>query len=450
MNNQSQTRYDTIIVGLGMTGFSCAEYLSKQNISFAIVDSRLKPPKLTEMKEEYPECDVYLGGFDEQLFLSANQLIVSPGVSLQEPAIQAALQNNISVISDVELFLRNVTQPIIAITGSNGKSTVASLLSFVIRSAGLNVKLGGNIGTPVLDLIDDEKPDLYVLELSSFQLEATLSLNALASVILNISEDHMDRYPDLVSYADAKARIYQGTGLMVLNRDDQYVMRYFDRARNYITYGKGNPEADNYGLVNSENRIALVKGSQHLLYLDEMKLKGIHNALNVLAVFALAESLSISTETVIQSVKEYSGLPHRCQWVANINSVDWYNDSKGTNVGATVAAINGLTSEKNIILIAGGVGKDADFKPLAELANKIKLLIVFGQDGQKIADTMSDTTNVSYADDLADAISIAYEFAIQNDIVLFSPACASFDMFRNFEERGETYMDLVMSIKENV
>ncbi len=445
--NLAQEKYDVLIIGLGKTGYACAKYLSQKNIHFAVMDNRQTPPLLESMQQKLPECQVFVGKFDESIILNTKQIIISPGVSLLEPAIQKAMQNNIPVISDVELFCQHVSTPIIAVTGSNGKSTVVTLLAKVIESSGLKVGLGGNIGTPVLDLIAETEPDVYVLELSSFQLETTYSLNAKASVVLNVSEDHMDRYPDIQTYANTKAKIYNGDGLVILNRDDPLVKQTNVGQRKAITFGSSQPNKNHYGLKEINKRIALMKGGQHLLYTDELKIQGQHNAINVLAILALSEVLELNNDKVIEAIKDFPGLAHRCEWVAKINNANWYNDSKGTNVGATLAAINGLTNQNNLILIAGGVGKDANFSPLKTVANKIKLLIVFGQDGQLIADAFSGTIDIVKANDLKQCVQLAYESAASNDVVLFSPACASFDMFRNYEERGSVFVKFVNELK---
>lgn len=446
--NEDCSEYSKLIIGLGKTGLASARYLSQQGTSFAVIDDRTEPPMLQKFLQEFSKDDLYLGSFDEQLLCDVSEVIISPGVSLQEPAIQTAMNNGTTFISDVEVFCREVKAPIIAVTGSNGKSTVVTLLAKVIQQAGMTVGLGGNIGTPVLELIREPEPDFYVLELSSFQLETVHSLNARASVVLNISEDHMDRYPGLEEYALAKSRVYIGDGVMVLNRDDPLVMNNRQSDRNTISFGSDIPDVEQYGIMIQDDKQLLLKGKRQLLHVDEMKIKGQHNYLNALVVLALAEAIEIPEASVIESLKQFRGLPHRCEWVANIQGVDWYNDSKGTNVGATVAAINGLAGKDNTILIAGGVGKGADFSPLAEvLHEKVKTVIVFGADADQIHRALKGHVEIIYASNLSTAVIVADKLSRADDLVLFSPACASFDMFENYEQRGDAFVEYVKQLE---
>ncbi len=446
--NEYQQTYDKVIVGLGKTGLACARYLIKQGLQIAVTDSRKQPPLLDTFRKEMPDCKLSLGVLDEELICSAKEIVISPGVSSLEPVIQKALSQNIPVVGDVELFCRVATSPILAVTGSNGKSTVVSLIADMARAANLHIGLGGNIGTPVLELLEDNEPDIYVLELSSFQLETLSSLNAAAAVVLNISEDHMDRYPDIDSYAKTKARVYAGDGHMILNRDDKLTMQYQQLNRNYISFGSDAPKENHFGLGKIDNRDCLLRGDECLLFVDEMKIKGLHNQLNALAAYAMAEVIHLPKHVILKTLKEFKGLRHRCEWVARINGADWYNDSKGTNVGASVAAITGLARNNNVILIAGGVGKDADFSPLADAAKgRVKMVIAFGRDAKLIEAALEKPIDVKVVDNLSASVSMAFERCKKDDVVLLSPACASFDMFKNYEERGCTFIDEVLQLK---
>ena len=304
------------------------------------------------------------------------------------------------VVGDIELFARNVDAPVIAITGSNGKSTVTSLLGEMAKAAGLDVRVGGNIGVPALDLLHEPRPDLYVLELSSFQLETTESLNACAAAILNISEDHMDRYADLNDYTAAKAKVYYGTGTLVVNLDDKRVMATANltrQGRNLSGFTTSTPKEKQFGICNKDNEDYLCFGTERLIAVSELKIKGQHNIANALAALALGQEANIPLAAMLVALKEFSGLPHRSQWVAEKNGVSWYNDSKATNVGAAIAAINGIKANR-IILIAGGQAKGQDFSPLKEVVkNKVKHLVLLGEDAELLNNELSDYTEVSFA-----------------------------------------------------
>ena len=369
--------------------------------------------------------------------------MVSPGVSLRHPAIEIAIAQGVEVVGDVELFARNVNAPVIAITGSNGKSTVTLLVSEICKAAGLNTLTGGNIGTPVLDLLTQETPDIYVLELSSFQLETTHSLEALSASILNLSMDHMDRYADMDSYAKAKARIISMCERLVVNRDDPKVMACLTADLDHISFGKELPTRSiDYGITRHQGDEWIVKGDTPVLPLKEIPLPGAHNAINVTAALALTESLNLPKEIVESAIRRFKGLPHRCELVADHRGVQWINDSKGTNVGATVAALEGLNQK--VILIAGGEGKNADFTPLSAAVKQFaKSVILFGRDSDLIADVLERSMEIEVVTTLISAVQIAHNKARPGDVVLFSPACASFDMFSNFEERGNAFRDAV-------
>jgi UDP-N-acetylmuramoylalanine--D-glutamate ligase len=449
----------TLIVGLGKTGVSCARFLRARGVPVAITDSREHPPGLDLFRGVEDDLPIAVGGFDAAMFAQAEQLIVSPGVSLDEPLIAQARARGVEIIGDVELFARHVEAPVIAITGSNGKSTVTALVGEMAWDAGCEVRVGGNIGLPVLDLlatpVTDIKPELYVIELSSFQLETTHSLNAVASVVLNVSPDHMDRYGDLDHYAGAKQRIFHGDGAMVLNRDDPRVMamgqkeataKGADTRRKVATFGLGVPTDDHsYGRVMHQGELYLARGQEPLLAVTQLRLAGEHNQLNALAALALGEAAALPMEKMLDTLQRFTGLPHRMQWVAEIDGVQWINDSKGTNVGATVAAICGLSG--NLILIAGGQGKGADFSPLREaVAEKVRTVILLGEDASTIDTALAGGVPVVHAQDMDDAVDLARAAAKTGDTVLLSPACASFDMFDGFAHRGQVFMRAVQGL----
>ena len=440
-----------LVVGLGKTGLSCARYLNEQGIKVAVTDSRDHPPALDELQEAYPDTAIFVGGFNSEAFNRATCLIVSPGISLHEPLIVEARARGVEIVGDIELFARNANAPVIAITGSNGKSTVTSLLGEMAKVAGMDVRVGGNIGVPALDLLHEPRPDLYVLELSSFQLETTESLNACAAAILNISEDHMDRYHDLSDYTAAKAKVYYGTGTLVVNLDDERVMatvKLIRQGRALIGFTANKPEERQFGICNiadQHNEDYLCYEDELLLPVSELKIKGKHNIVNALAALALGKEANIPLDAMLVALKEFPGLPHRSQWIAEKKGVAWYNDSKATNVGAAIAAINGIQANK-IILIAGGQAKGQDFSPLKEVVkNKVKHLILLGEDAKFLNAELSGYTEVSFVNDLSQAVKKANEVAIAGDAVLLSPACASFDMYSGYEQRGDLF---VIAVKE--
>lgn len=439
-----------LIVGLGKTGLSCARFLNKRGVEVAVTDSRDNPPGLEVLQQELPDIAVFVGSFNTEVFERADVLIVSPGVSVNELQIQAAAARGVEIIGDVELFARLAEAPVVAITGSNGKSTVTTLLGEMIKAAGLNVAVGGNLGTPVLDLLEQPVPDFYVLELSSFQLETTSSLNAKASTLLNISEDHMDRYNTLEDYVQAKTRIFTGNGAVILNKDDSKVIELKEKLRRshkVIEFTLAEPSADEYGVRHKDDQQWLCKGDEKLLAVNELKIKGKHNIANALAALALGQAAGISTNAMLNTLKVFPGLAHRTEWISNINGVDWFNDSKATNVGAALAAINGIEAN-NLILIAGGQGKGQDFSPLKEtVSNNVKTVILIGEDSELLQQTLEGAVQLLLADSMEDAVSKAASIAQAGDVVLLSPACASFDMFNGYEERGKAFITAVSEVQ---
>ncbi|MCB1759329.1 MAG: UDP-N-acetylmuramoyl-L-alanine--D-glutamate ligase [Gammaproteobacteria bacterium] len=445
-----ERRRKTLIVGLGATGLSCARYLSSRGVPLAVTDSRDHPPGLDRLLEDLPDTALFLGGFSAAAFAAAERLIVSPGVALAEPMIQAAIAAGVPVLGDVELFCQVAAAPYVAITGSNGKSTVTTLLGEMAAAQGINVAVGGNIGRPVLDLLDAQA-ELYVLELSSFQLETTESLQPVAATVLNLSPDHLDRYPGLAGYAQAKGKVYRAAQARVFNRDDAAVMAMCGQGGKEKFFGVGEPEEGQYGLRRGAGEFYLARGEALLLPVSQLLIPGRHNQSNALAALALGEALELSLEGMLETLRRFRGLPHRTQFVRELRGVRWYNDSKGTNTGATIAALDGLaeSAARNTLLLAGGEGKGADFSELAPaVARNVRCAILFGRDAGLIEQALAPHTRVLRAADLAQAVALADAEAESGERVLLSPACASFDMFRNYAHRGEMFMDLVMGLRE--
>ena len=428
-----------LVVGLGLSGLSSARWLVAQGYQVSVVDSRAQPPGLAALHAELPGITVHTGSFDAALFRNPGLLVVSPGVSVHEPVIAAAIAHGVEALGDVELFARTARAPVLAITGSNGKSTVTSLVGAMCQEAGLSTAVGGNIGVPVLDLLRQPEPEVYVLELSSFQLETTTSLRATAATVLNITPDHMDRYATLAEYTAAKARVFRGDGLMVVNAGDPPVLAMAGHGRRVTRFGSASPTSDiDYGMVVHGGETWLARGARLLLPTSSLPLPGRHNALNVLAAMALAEAVHVPLDAMKRAVARFHGLPHRTELVLERHGVRWYNDSKGTNVGATVAALSGM--DVPVILIAGGDGKGADFSGLrAPVASHARAVVLIGRDAPQIEAALAGVVPAVKANDMPAAVRAAAELAQPGDAVLLSPACASFDMFRNYEHRGQVF-----------
>jgi UDP-N-acetylmuramoylalanine--D-glutamate ligase len=420
------------ILGLGVSGLSCVSFLTKFRIIPFVMDNNLESKGVKHVRLKWPKIAVYPMD-DEQLF-SADMLIISPGIALSSPMLVEAKKRGIEIIGDVELFARINQKPVIAITGSNGKTTVTQLVTELLNDAGHHAVFGGNIGVPVLDLL--AKPfGVAVLELSSFQLETTDSLQAKTATILNLVEDHMDRYNSFEGYVDAKQKIYANCETAVYNRLDAKTK---PAEQPTCSFGLESPGESDVGVTDSH----FYDGDKQICPLDSLKLVGQHNVLNALAAIALVKPFKVDAAVIEQTFKQFKGLPHRCEQVTGTGKVQWINDSKATNVGATVAALQGIKPlcKGNLILIAGGVGKDANFTPLQQALNEhVDHLITFGQDGNQIAKLVDQSQQALSLDD---AVNKAYKLAANDDCVLLSPACASFDMFANFEARGMRFMAL--------
>ena len=439
-----------VVIGLGQTGLACARYLARRGLPFFVCDTREQPPAAQQFRADFPGIELHCGPLDASLLGRASAMLLSPGVSQAEPAIQDAMAQGVALSGDIDLFCREAQAPIVAITGSNAKSTVTTLVGEMARAAGLNVAVGGNLGTPALDLLAADV-DLYVLELSSFQLETTHELRAQAATVLNVSPDHLDRYESMQAYHGAKHRIYRGCRYAIENRDDALTRPLLPPDVNKISFGLGTPDLHQYGLVAHQGSTWLARGLEPLLDTAELKLRGRHNQANALAALALGEAVGLPMDAMLTALKAFGGLEHRCQWVADKCGLSWFNDSKGTNVGATLAALNGLggtlEGDSRILLIAGGVGKGQSFEALDNpLAGSGRALILIGEDGPVIGQAVTSVEQ-HYATDLPHAVALARTLAQPGDIVLLSPACASFDMFSGYPARGHAFVAAVEALR---
>ncbi|WP_313221450.1 UDP-N-acetylmuramoyl-L-alanine--D-glutamate ligase [Stutzerimonas nitrititolerans] len=438
-----------IVVGLGKSGMSVVRHLARRGQPFAVVDTRANPPELATLQAQYPEIEVRCGELDVDFLCRASELLVSPGLAVSTPALQAAAARGVKLSGDIELFAREARAPIVAITGSNAKSTVTTLVGEMAQAAGRKVAVGGNLGTPALDLLNDDV-ELYVLELSSFQLETTEQLNAEVATCLNVSEDHMDRYAGLPAYHQAKHRIFRGARQVVVNRDDRLSRPLVGEEVPVWSFGLGKPDFKGFGLIEENGEKHLAFQFEVLMPARELKMRGAHNQSNALAALALGHAVGLPFAAMLQTLRTFAGLPHRCQWVGERAAVSYYDDSKATNVGAALAAIGGLGADIDgkLVLIAGGDGKGADFSALREpIARYCREVILLGRDAGRLASVLQDAVALKQVQGLEEAVQRAAECALPGDAVLLSPACASLDMFMNFEERGRLFAAAVEALK---
>ena len=440
----AQLEQETLVVGLGATGLSVIRHLLASGQRVAVTDTRENPPGLAELNDIEGAAGAWVGSLSTLDPTRWRHLVVSPGVPVSLPGLQAARAAGCELIGDIELFARSARQPVVAITGSNGKSTVTALAGELLRALGLRAAVGGNLGPPALDLLGDD-PEVYVLELSSFQLETTSDLGAASAAILNISADHLDRYPDMNAYAAAKIRILQGARQTVLNRDDER-LRSLSRTCAGTTFGLSPPpQPDAFGVLEVEGEPWLARGECALLPAAGLALHGRHNWLNVLAALALVWPWVDDFRSLLPVLSTFAGLSHRSQRVRCHDGVEFIDDSKGTNVGATLAAIRGLTGP--LVLIAGGQGKGQDFSPLADaLVAKTRGVILLGVDAPQIAQALNGVVPLRFVTSMEEAVSVAAEWTQPGDTVLLSPACASLDMFSSFAERGERFARAVREL----
>jgi len=436
--NQEDSK--VLIIGLGTTGFSVARFFYSLDIRFAVIDSRDKPPLIEQLAEQMPDVPVFTGGFDKAALEVATHLVVSPGVSLNEESIHKAAVAGVRILSDIDLFACATEKNVIAITGSNGKSTVTTMLGEMGKAAGKKTAIGGNLGVPALDLLAQDA-ELYVLELSSFQLERTSVLNARAATVLNVSADHLDRHEGIMGYAKEKQRIFHGNGTMILNADDPMVMSMQEQGRDFQLFSI-KTTADFYW---DEKSNSLMHGNLILMQRSDLLLQGLHNVANALAALALGNAVGLDERAMCTALKSFKGLEHRMQKVAELNGVSWVNDSKATNTGACIAALHGY--EKKVLLIAGGDAKGADMQELYPvIKEKCKGVVLMGKDAGLIAQALNNCVPIYSAVNIKEAVKIAAGLAQAGDSVLLSPACASLDQYKNYMERGNKFTAAVMEL----
>ena len=443
-----------VIVGLGRTGLSCARYLRARGWRLALTDTRQKPPELAGLAALDPTIPVSVGGLDPRLLDGADCVVASPGVSLEEPFFVEARRRGIEIVGDIELFARAADAPVVGITGTNGKSTVTTLVGRMAERAGLRVRVGGNLGEPALDLLGPRAAtsasgapptQLYVLELSSFQLDATTSLDLKAATVLNVSPDHLDRYPTVAAYADSKARIFARCETAVINLDDPLVVAMPRPGQKTVSFSLRASIGADYAVATRDGEWWLTRRDEALLPVSAMKIKGLHNAANALASLALGDALGLSMPAMLEELATFTGLPHRSQWVADVHGVTYINDSKGTNVGATIAAVSGMQGP--LVMIAGGDGKNQDFAVLADaFRGKVRHTVLIGRDAAAIAVALKGVCTLEMCSSLEDAVRAAAKAAQPGDTVLLSPACASLDMFRDYTHRGAVFTQAVKEL----
>ncbi len=452
-----------LVLGMGETGLSIAKWLTREHARVRVADSRTNPPNDTEIEELHPGVEIFKGVFNDKVFEDVELIAMSPGIPVTELPIQKAVARGVPVVGDIALFRKALEKSaasspkIIAITGTNGKTTVTAMVGAMLQKSGFDVEVAGNIGPAVLDALmhrlDSGKlPQIWVLEVSSFQLEITESLNADASTVLNLSEDHLDRYANMHDYASAKARVFRhdkpDMGVQILNRDDAESMAMAIAGKRYVTFGLSEPQtATDFGIVREQRDVWLVEGQKRLMKADELNVTGLHNVANALAALALCRTLHVPAKSLLSALREFNGLPHRMEKVAVIDSVMFINDSKSTNVGATVAALKGL--QQKVVLIAGGDGKGQDFSVLRDvLAEHVRAIVLIGRDAGKMAEHIEGCgVQMQFANTMSEAVQKSFLLVQKNDAVLLSPACASFDMFRNYIHRAEMFVEAVKDIE---
>lgn len=448
-----------LVLGLGETGLSLVRWLSALGARVRVADSRDNPPGMEMLRAQLPQVEIRCGIFRSDLLDGIELIAISPGVPMRDPFVQKAIAQKIPVAGDIELFAQLLPKEnppkIIAITGANGKTTVTTMVGAMCRAAGVDTEVAGNISPAVLDVLLQRKgkqPDVWVLELSSFQLETTSSLSADAATVLNISEDHLDRYEDMGEYIAAKARIFRREGeggVQILNRDDPESMAMALLGRAHSTFGLNSPaqSMDDWGIETEDGFVWLMQGNRRVLKSTELQVSGLHNVANALAALALCRAIDLPLAPLLGALRNFKGLPHRVEPVAEIKGVTYYDDSKGTNVGATVAALNGLG--KRAVVILGGEGKGQDFNPLHEAVERhARAVVLIGRDADKIAMALSDcSVPILEAADMDAAVRLSAEYAQPGDAVLMSPACASFDMYRNYVHRAEMFINAVHNLQ---
>ena len=433
-----------VIFGLGETGLSCARYFDRVGVSYSVVDDNPAPPRLAALRQINADTPVSL--VDPEIIYGASEIVVSPGVPLSLPVLAEARDRGVAITGDVAMFGELANAPIIAITGSNGKSTVTALVGYLASAQRSGVFVGGNIGTPCLDLLNDEAT-LYVLEVSSFQLELATQLPTSASVVLNLAPDHLDRYESLEDYYSVKSNVYRNCHNAILNRGISSEFP-IPQSSTVSSFGvDAPPSATDFGIIEFDGERYIGLGNEKLIAIEEIPIDGMHNVLNCMAALALGSAIGLDMDAMLRDLKEFRGLEHRCELVTKIGGVAIYNDSKATNVASTEAAIRSFGLEKNIVLILGGISKSADFSPLRLLVKKfVKQVVVFGSAKEEIIDSLDGVCPSVICNSLEEVVAAAISHASDCDVVLFSPACASFDMFDDYQARGNEFKSLIAEV----
>ncbi len=431
-----------LVVGLGLSGYSAALFLLARGYRCRVQDTREIPPYLGQLKNRFADVDFHPGALDDELTAWADVVVVSPGISIRDEAIQRAADLGKNIVGDIELFARIADKPVIAITGSNGKSTVTTLVGEMIESDARKVAVGGNLGSPALGLLEAD-PDYYVLELSSYQLETTVSLRPRVAALLNLCEDHLDRYPGYAEYIEAKRRVYRNAQVCVSNLDDELTRHRADD----LCFSLDSTSTADFRPIENDG-VWLAHRGQPWIGTGELKVGGRHNWANCLAAMAIAHNLGISRGAIVDAMRAFPGIPHRSQWVAEIDGVEWINDSKATNVGAAQASIEGR--DRPVILIAGGLSKGADMSVMSDtIGRKVKIALLFGEDAARLENAWRGATRIEQVADMRAAVRRADDAAESGDCVLLAPACASFDMYRKFEDRGDDFMRRVKELRND-
>ena len=444
MSATGQKADKDLVVGLGATGLSIARYLKRSDTDAIFYDSRKEPPGLDELDEIWPGADVRLG--EDELPNSVHRVIASPGVADSHSIIEKARERKLEVLSDIELFSREAAKPFVAVTGSNGKSTVTTLLYHMCRADGRNVLAGGNLGEPALDLLEQSTPDIYVLELSSFQLQRTQNLPAEVALLLNVSPDHLDWHTDEAEYRAAKYRIFDDVDAAVINRGDEEAAKKAAHCKRVVSFGLDEPAEEQFGIREEGGEKYLACGESLLLSTRDLALYGVHNQLNALAALAAGQLLGLDMAAMLQVLVEFPGLPHRMQFVARIGAVDYINDSKATNVAAAVASVESV--DGMLVLVAGGLGKGGEFGELAgAVEGKLRGAVLIGTDAEKIARALDTVMPVHFAESMESAVHMAASCAESDDTVLLAPACASFDQFDSYMARGDAFIEAVEALR---
>jgi UDP-N-acetylmuramoylalanine--D-glutamate ligase len=444
MSDGQQKANKDLVVGLGATGLSIARYLKRCDADAIFYDSRTEPPGLAELEEIWPAAELRLG--KDSVPKNVKRVIASPGVPDSNPLLKKARKKKLEIVSDIELFAREASKPFVAVTGSNGKSTVTTLLYLMCRADGRKVLAGGNLGEPALDLLAEDAPDVYVLELSSFQLQRTQKLPAEVALLLNVSPDHLDWHADVDEYRAAKYRIFKDVDAAVVNRADEEAARKAAHCGRVLSFGLDAPATDHYGIREEDGERYLACGDTLLLSVRDLALYGIHNQLNALAALAAGDLLGLDMAAMLQVLVEFPGLPHRMQFVARIAAVDYINDSKATNVAAAVASIESV--DNMLVLVAGGLSKGGNFAELATaIEGKLRGAVLIGEDAEKIAHALDTVMPVHFAENMESAVHMAASCAESDDTVLLAPACASFDQYANYMARGDAFVAAVEALK---